>query len=84
MIREWIGEFVVLKFEILWVFLFKKMFIGLVVKFFDGRSSDNIVGISVKIMLCRFEKGKLELEETKTFILQNESYSRFLEAYATY
>ena len=57
------------KYKSLWVFLFKKKFISLLVKFFNGRSSSIIFCASVKILMCGFKKIELELEETNTFIL---------------
>ena len=52
------------------VFLFKKKLICLVVEIFLNRmSSNNIVGVSVKIMLSRFFKVKVKLKEAIAFIL---------------
>ena len=50
------------------MFLFNEKFIGLVMKLFKRKSSGDIVGISVKIMLCGFEKVEVELEKNP-FIL---------------
>ena len=40
--------------EILWVFLFTKKVVGLVVEFFNRRSSNDINGVSVKIVFNWF------------------------------
>ena len=59
----------VLEDEVLWVFLFTKKVVGLVVEFFNRRSSSDIIGVSVKIVLNWFQNVKLELQEADVFIL---------------
>ena len=51
------------------MFLFEKEVIGLMLKFFNKRSSGDIIGIGVKVMLGWFQKVELKLEEAYVFSL---------------
>ena len=79
MVREWRGELVVLKNEVLGVFLFKKTFMGLVAK------GAVVISLALVLRSCCVRLRRLNWTSKKRRYLfcQKESCSRFLEAYAT-